>query len=121
MHDAVELAAVLPPQPGNVYGDCAFTGVPAERLILGRGGQQRTVRTGIRGRSPDGLAQLEANNAVVQRVRCRMEKVFGTWKRGYGLRRRRWLGLAKADLQVQLCALAYNLPRSIALLHAAAA
>ena len=36
------------------------------------------------------------------RVRCRIEKVFGTWKRSYGLRRMRWLGLAKARLRVRL-------------------
>jgi IS5 family transposase len=51
-------------------------------------------------------------------VRCRIEKVFGTWKRSYGLRRMRWLGLAKAGLQVRLTAIAYNLRRSVTLLRA---
>jgi IS5 family transposase len=41
----------------------------------------------------------------VRRVRARIEKVFGTIKRCYGLRRMRWLGLAKAGLQVRLAAL----------------
>ena len=36
----------------------------------------------------------------------------GTCKRSYGLRRMRWLGLAKAGLQVRLTAMAYNLRRS---------
>ena len=40
------------------------------------------------------------------------EKVFGTCKRSYGLRRMRWLGLAKAGLQVRLTAMAYNIRRS---------
>jgi len=53
-------------------------------------------------------------------VRCRIEKVFGTCKRSYGLRRMRWLGLAKAGLQVRLTAIAYNLRRTVTLLHAAA-
>jgi IS5 family transposase len=56
----------------------------------------------------------------VRRVRCRIEKVFGTWKRSYGLRRMRWLGLAKAGLQVRLAAIAYNLRRTLTLLRAAA-
>ncbi|WP_328702440.1 hypothetical protein [Belnapia arida] len=47
--------------------------------------------------------------------------MFGTWKRSYGLRRMRWLGLAKADLQVRLAAIAYTLRRTVTLLHAAAA
>jgi IS5 family transposase len=49
-------------------------------------------------------------------VRCRIEKVFGTCKRSYGLRRMRWIGLAKAGLQVRLAAMAYNLRRSWRLL-----
>jgi transposase, IS5 family len=65
---------------------------------------------------PDALKRLQAHNAHVRRVRCRIEKVFGTCKRSYGLRRMRWLGLAKAGLQVRLAAIAYNLRRSIGLL-----
>ena len=93
----------------------------AERVIIGRGGRPNTVWTGIRGRGPEALARLEAHNAAVRRIRCWVEKVFGTWKRSYGLRRTRWLGLAKAGLQVRLAAIAYNLRRTVTLLHASAA
>ncbi|HEX6010552.1 MAG TPA: IS5 family transposase [Geminicoccaceae bacterium] len=121
VHDAAELEAVLPSEPGDVYADSAFTGRPAERVIIGRGGRPRTVWTGVWGRRPEALARLEAHNAAVRRVRCRIEKVFGTWKRSYGLRRLRWLGLAKAGLQVRLAAMAYNLRRTVTLVRAAAA
>ena len=50
-------------------------------------------------------------------VRRRIERIFGTWKRSYGLRRMRWLGLAKAALQVRLTAIAYNLRRSVTILQ----
>ena len=63
------------------------------------------------GGGPEALARLQAHNAEVRRVRARIEKVFGTAKRCYGLRRMRWLGLAKAGLQVRLMAIAYNLRR----------
>ena len=116
VHDAAELEAVLPPEPGDVYGDSAFTGGRAERAIIARGGAPRTVWTGIWGRGPEALERLEAHNAAVRRVRCRIEKVFGTCKRSYGLRRMRWIGLAKAGLQVRLAAMAYNLRRSWRLL-----
>ena len=111
-----ELEAVLPPEPGDVHGDGAFTGGRAERAIIARGGAPRTVWTGIWGRGPEALERLEAHNAAVRRVRCRVEKVFGTCKRSYGLRRMRWIGLAKAGLQVRLAAMAYNLRRSWRLL-----
>lgn len=121
VHDAAELERVLPPEPGHVYADSAFAGGPSERVIIGRGGTPRTVQTGIWGRGPEALARLEAHNAAIRRVRCRIEKVFGTWKRSYGLRRMRWLGLAKAGLQVRLAAIAYNLRRTLTLLSGAAA
>ncbi|WP_161993623.1 transposase [Muricoccus nepalensis] len=66
------------------------------------------------------LARLKKHNARVRRIRCWIEKVFGTCKRSYGLRRMRWLGLAKAGLQARLTAIAYNLRRTVTLLHAAA-
>jgi IS5 family transposase len=121
VHDAAGLEAVLPAEPGEVYGDSVFAGGSAERVIIGRGGTPRTIRTGVWGRGPEALARLEAHNAAVRCVRCRIEKVFGTWKRSYGLRRMRWLGLAKAALQVRLAAIAYNLRRTLTLLHTAAA
>jgi IS5 family transposase len=115
VHDAAELEAVLPPEPGDVYGDSAFAGTRPEGVIRARGGVPRIVHTGTWG-GPQALARLEAHNAEVRRVRARIEKVFGTAKRCYGLRRMRWLGLAKAGLQVRLAAMAYNLRRSWRLL-----
>ena len=115
VHDAAELEAVLPSEPGNVYGDSAFASSRSERIITARGGSPLAVQTGIWG-GPDALARLRAHNAEVQRVRARIEKVFGTCKRSYGLRRMRWLGLAKAGLQVRLTAMAYNIRRSWRLL-----
>ncbi len=65
------------------------------------------------------MRRLDAHNAKVQRVRCRIEKVFSTCKRSYGLRRMRWIGLAKAGLQVRLAVIAYNLRRTLTLLKPA--
>jgi len=120
VHDAAELAAVLPSEPGEVYGDSAFGGLRSADVIRAKGGQPAVVGTGTWG-GPAALARLKAHNARVQRVRCRIEKVFGTCKRSYGLRRMRWIGLAKARLQVRLAAMAYNLRRTVTLLHASAA
>ena len=70
----------------------------------------RRVATGMWGRDEAETARrLEAWNQPIHRVRGRIEKIFGTWKRSYGLRRMRWRGLAKAGLQIRLTAIAYNL------------
>ena len=111
IHDAAELEAILPDAPGATYGDSAYSGSRSEAVIRARGGTPRTVHTGTWG-GPEALEQLKAHNAEVRRVRARIEKVFGTCKRSYGLRRMRWLGAAKAGLQVRLAAMAYNLRRS---------
>lgn len=57
--------------------------------------------------------RLEAFNQPIHRIRGRIEKIFGTWKRSYGLRRMRWRGLAKAGVQICLTAIAYNMKRSL--------
>jgi IS5 family transposase len=119
LHDAAEPEAVLPDDPGDAYGDSAFGGGRAWETIRARGGTPCVVHTGTWG-GPEALARLAAHNARVRRVRCRIEKVFGTWKRSYGLRRMRWFGLAKAGLQVRLAAIAYNLRRTFALPRAPA-
>lgn len=120
VHDAAELEAILPDAPGPTYGDSAYQGSRPERIIRARGGIPRVVHTSTWG-GPDALERLQAHNAHVRSVRCRIEKVFGTCKRSYGLRRMRWPGLAKAGLQVRLAAMAYNLRRSLGLLLAKAA
>jgi transposase, IS5 family len=55
--------------------------------------------------------RLEAHNRKLAPVRARIEKIFGTWKRSYHFRAMRWLGRAKAELQVHLAAIPYNLKR----------
>jgi IS5 family transposase len=113
---------VLPGDPGDVYADSAYRGTAFASAVQSKGGSPRVVHTGAGGR-PGGTAirKLRAWNHHVHHVRCRIEKIFGTWKRSYGLRRMRWLGLAKAGLQVRLTAMAYNLKRTAIILMSEAA
>jgi transposase, IS5 family len=117
VHDGIMLEAVLPHEPGEVYADNAYAAGRFTDVIQARGGVPRVVHTHTWG-GPAALSRLEAWNAAVRAVRCRIEKVFGTWKRSYGLRRMRWLGLAKAGLQVRLTAIAYNLRRAATIVRA---
>ncbi len=89
-----------------------------------RGGTPRVVATGVWAKA-DAASEAEAErrladwNRAIHVVRCRIEKIFGTWKRSYGFRRMRWRGLAKARLQTHLTAIAYNLTRTANILKAA--
>lgn len=107
----------LPDDPGEVFADSAYRGSHFSDAVRAKGGTPLVVATGMWGRDEaETQAHLKAWNQPIHRVRGRIEKIFGTWKRSYGLRRMRWRGLAKAALQIRLTAIAYNLKRSFNIL-----
>jgi transposase, IS5 family len=113
--------SVVPDDPGLVDADSAYRGAHFAQAVRERGGVTRVAPTSYWGRADDAAAAEAFASEVkaIHRVRSRIEKIFGTWKRSYGLNRMRWRGLAKAALQVRLTAIAYNLRRSVSLLRAA--
>ncbi len=114
--------AALPDDPGEVFADSAYRGSHFRDAVHAKGGKPHIVATAMWGRDErETLARLDAWNQPIHRVRGRIEKIFGTWKRCYGLRRMRWRGLAKASIQVRLTAIAYNLKRTLNIITAAAA
>jgi len=111
----------LPDNPGEVFADSAYRGNHFRDAVRAKGGMPRIVATGMWGRDEaETLQKLKDWNQPIHRVRGRIEKIFGTWKRSYGLRRMRWRGLAKAAAQVHLTAIAYNLKRTFNILAAQA-
>lgn len=111
----------LPDNPGEVFADSAYRGNHFRDAVRAKGGIPRIVATGMWGRDEqETLRKLKEWNQPIHRVRGRIEKIFGTWKRCYGLRRMRWRGLAKAAVQVHLTAIAYNLKRTMNILAAQA-
>ena len=111
----------LPDDPGDVLADSAYRGRHFGNAVRAKGGTPRIVATGMWGRGEkETLARLAAWNRPIHRVRGRIEKIFGTWKRSYGLRRMRWRGLAKAAIQIRLTAIAYNLKRTLRIVASAA-
>lgn len=104
----------LPSDPGEVFADSAYRGSHFCEAVLATGGVPRIVATGVWGRDEQAaLRKLKEWNQPIHRVRGRIEKIFGTWKRSYGLRRIRWRGIAKAAVQIHLTAIAYNLKRTL--------
>lgn len=110
----------LPDNPGDVYADSAYRGDHFGKAVIAKGGRPRVIATGMWGRDETEVrARLDAWNQPIHRIRGRIEKIFGTWKRSYGLRRMRWRGLAKAGVQIRLTAIAYNMKRSLKIIAAA--
>ena len=111
----------LPDAAGEVFADSAYRGPHFREAVRARGGAPRIAATGMWGSDQhQTLARLAAFNQPIHRVRSRIEKIFGTCKRSYGLRRMRWIGIAKAAAQVHLTAIAYNLKRTLSIVRAAA-
>jgi transposase, IS5 family len=118
VHDGRAGVMVVPDDPGEVFADSAYRGARFAEAVRARGGVARVAPTHYWGHEGDEEAAeaFAAHVKAIQRIRSRIEKIFGTWKRSYGLRRMRWRGLAKAALQVRLTAIAYNLRRGLTLL-----
>ena len=110
--------SALPEVVGEVFADSAYSGPHFAAAVRARGGVPRIMATHVWCHKDDhGPALLRTINGPIQRVRGRIEKIFGTYKRSYGLRRMRWRGLAKAGLQFRLTAIAYNLRRTMTILQ----
>ena len=119
VHDGHAGPEALPDDPGEVFADSAYRGSHFGDAVRGKGGTPRVVATAVWARDQkEADAKLDAWNAPIHQVRARIEKIFGTWKRSYGLRRMRWRGLARAAAQVHLTATAYNLKRCLNILSA---
>ena len=58
------------------------------------------------------LAEKTANH-LISSVRAKVERVFGTLKRGYGFFRASYLGVAKVELEFLLNAMAFNLKKAV--------
>jgi len=100
--------SIIPDGPGEVYADRAYDALSVEAAVEAKGGTPKVMRKGHRWLKAE---KLEAHNRPLKPIRARIEKIFGTWKRSYRLRAMRWIGLAKAKLQIHLAAIAYNLKR----------
>ena len=118
VHDGRAGHGALPDDPGVVYADSGYRGHAFASAVHAKGGFPHVVQTGVWGRDgDDALRKLKSWNHGVRRVRCRIERIFGTWRRSYGPRRMRWRGLAKAFLHVRLTAIAYNFKRTANILR----
>jgi len=119
VNDGKAGCGVIPDDPGDVYADSAYRGSRFQSAVEGRGGRARVVATHVWARDEDSAAKmLKAINGPIHKVRCRIEKIFGTCKQHYGLRRMAYRGIAKSTLQVLLTAIAYNLKRGLNLQRA---
>lgn len=116
MNDGKTGPYVIPDTPGDVFADSAYRGGPFKQAVEAKGGRARVVATGVYAKSDEEAKALLAQiNGPIHKVRGRIEKIFGTCKSFYGMRRMSYWGLAKANLEICFCAMAYNIKRGLSL------
>ena len=118
VHDSRGMTPVLSGRPGRVWADRAYDSHALHDAIRKRRGAPRIARQVTASMAPAKRAARAAWNRTVAAVRGRVEKIFGTTKRSYGLDRARYVGLERVSLQAHLTFLAYNLTRAAGLLAA---
>jgi IS5 family transposase len=97
-----------------VWADAAYHTHAREAALKQRGVKARLMRRPNKHhpRLPPRLAKL---NRLIARRRAAVETTFATWKRRMGFTAIRYLGLVKANAQITLVAMAFNLRRWSAL------
>lgn len=121
MPDSRGLASVLPPRPGEVFADAAYDQRALHQHVRRKRGLPRIARRINKRSRPAVNDAKKLWNRAVAGVRCRVEKIFGTTKRSYGMARARYRGLAKVTLQIHLTFIVYNLRRAAGILRAESA
>lgn len=108
--DALAMVSRLPPGRGTVGGDKGFDQAP---FVLGvrAAGKTPHVAAKVRGSAIDGRTTRHPGYAVSQRLRKRVEEIFG-WMKTVGLLRKlRHRGLPRVAWMFTFTAAAYNLVR----------
>lgn len=114
MHDGQVLEQLLSGDEPSVMADKAYDSQKRRDLLKSHGIEPQIMYKAKRGQLQP-LWQKELNR-VWARVRGRIEGIFGTMKEVMGLRRCRYKGWDKHQVQFDFLAMAYNLKRAVKIL-----
>jgi len=112
-HDAHSLEKPLTGSERELYADKAYASDRHDKLLAGRGIENRILHKAHRKR-PLGGAQKQQNRRW-SGIRSTVERVFGILKQHYGIGKARHLGLKRNQARFMLTAMAYNIKRGAAI------
>ena len=109
VHDGEMLGQVVSGDEDWVFADKAYDSKKNHKILEGKNIQNGILIKATRKRK---LTKIEKMcNKILSKLRCPVERIFGTLKRSYRYSRARYLGLRKNSLQITLMSMAYNLRR----------
>jgi IS5 family transposase len=109
VHDGEMLGQVISGDEEWAFADKAYDSAKNHKILEGK-----NIKNGIliKATVKRKLSVVEKMcNRVLSKLRCPVERVFGTMKRTYCYIRARYLGLKKNGLQLAMTSMAYNLRR----------
>jgi IS5 family transposase len=113
VHDSQRFEAVVRGDEKIVIADKAYASAERARWL-----EERGISNGLlaRGKRNAPLSPvLQRINRLLSSVRCRIEKIFGHWKRNLGYRRVRYVGWARNRLELEFKCISWNLKRWVRL------
>ena len=109
VHDGEMLEQVLRGDETWVFADKAYDSEKNHKIL-----KDKNIKNGIliKGTRKRKLIGVEKKcNRILSKLRCPVERIFGTLKRSYQYRRTRYVGLRKSFLQLTMMSMAYNFRR----------
>ncbi|WP_369334278.1 transposase [Solidesulfovibrio aerotolerans] len=96
---------------GCIYADKGYSSQLNRHVLQARGLADGIMHKAARNRALS--ADEKAANRLISSVRAKVERAFGTLKRGYGFFRTRYMGIPKVELEFLLNAMAFNLKKAV--------
>lgn len=112
-HDSNHFTALLSGKESAAYADSAYQSEKHDQWLSERGIDNRLTKRAYRNRP---LSQNDKRfNCLHSGVRSVVERVFGVLKQHYGMRKARYLGLARNRTRFELMCVAHNIKRGLSL------
>lgn len=109
VHDGKMLGSVLSGDEEWVFADKAYDSATNHEILREKGIKNGILLKAVWNRALDEAEKYR--NRLISKLRCPVERIFGTLKRSYRYCRARYLGLKKNRLQLTMLCMAYNLRR----------
>jgi IS5 family transposase len=109
VHDGEMLGEVIGGDELWAFADKAYDSKKNHKILEAKNVENGILMKGTRTRKLSRVEQM--CNRILSKLRCPVERVFGTLKRSYRYSRARYLGLRKNGLQLIMTSMAYNLRR----------
>ena len=109
VHDGEVLGQVIGGDELWTFADKAYDSAKNHQILREKNIQNGILMKGSGKRKLSGVEKM--CNRILTKLRCPVERIFGTLKRSYRYSRARYLGLRKNTLQLTIMSMAYNLRR----------